>query len=465
MAAILIIDDELIFAKNAAKFLEKTHHNTITAGCAEDGIRAFKESPPDIVVVDYKLPDMDGLTVISKIRALDANTPIIMITGHGSIELAVDAMKAGANDLLTKPVSLVELRNRIQQLSQKQRENTRLKYYEARERNFSSLSEIIGTSTAIRELKDKISKIASIDSVDKLPPILIIGQTGTGKELVARACHFCSNRSSKPFIEINCATIPENLLESELLGHERGAFTDAKERKVGLIEAADEGTLFLDEIGEMPLALQAKLLKVIEDGRLRRLGSVQERHVNVQIVAATNQNLEERISQGEFRADLYFRLRVLQISTPPLIERENDALLLAQHFLDRFAQNYRKNGTKFSDDAKRAITSHSWPGNVRELRNVIEQAVLLSDEPIIREKDLSLIPAKQNTSFLQNKEVMNLESSGEFSLERVERELLNRALLTTKGNVTKACSLLGISRDTLRYRMEKYDINSASFID
>jgi DNA-binding NtrC family response regulator len=248
-----------------------------------------------------------------------------------------------------------------------------------------------------------------------------------------------------------------------LLGHERGAFTDAKERKIGLIEAADGGTLFLDEIGEMPLSLQAKLLKVIEDGRLRRLGSIQERRVNIQIVAATNQNLEERMQQGDFRADLYFRLRVLQIATPPLRERGEDALLLAQHFLEEFSHRYRKNGAKFSEEAKHAITSHTWPGNVRELRNMIEQAVLLAEELTIREKDLFLRSLSQNASLLQNSELVNLKANGEFSLDHVERELLNRALLETKGNVSKACTLLGISRDTLRYRMEKHNINSASF--
>lgn len=467
MASILIIDDELVFAKNAAKFLEKSNHDVMTAGTAADGIEAIKASPPDIVVLDYKLPDMDGLAVISQIRELNSDIPIIMITGHGSITLAVNAIKAGANDLMTKPIALGDLRERINQLSQRQLESARLKYYESREQSLGSLNEIVGGSQVILNLKKTISKIARINTGDNLPPVLIIGETGTGKELIARSCHFCSIRSKKPFIEVNCASIPENLLESELLGHERGAFTDAKERKIGLFEAADGGTLFLDEIGEMPQSLQAKLLKIIENGRFRRLGSVQERHVNLQIITATNQNLEMRISQGLFRADLYFRLRVLEISAPPLREREGDALLLARHFLEIFSHRYRKAELKFSVEAEKSIVLHSWPGNVRELRNVIEQAVLLAEGLNIGSSDLLIHSTSeiQNESLLQKNGVKNPEYSGESSLDQVERKLLNNALIETKGNVSKAAVLLGISRDTLRYRMEKHKINSASFAD
>jgi DNA-binding NtrC family response regulator len=467
MASILIIDDELIFAKNAAKFLEKSNHEIMTAGTAADGMIAIEKNPPDIIVLDYKLPDMDGLDVISQIRKLDAKVPIIMITGHGSIALAVDAMKAGANDLMTKPIALGELRERIYQLSQRQRETTRLQYYEARERNLGSLDEIVGNSQAVRDLKERITKIAAIDTGDNLPPVLIIGETGTGKELVARSCHYCSRRSDKPFIEVNCAAIPENLLESELLGHERGAFTDAKERKIGLFEAADGGTLFLDEVGEIPHSLQAKLLKVIEEGRFRRLGSVQERHVNIQIIAATNQDLEERIRQGLFRADLYFRLRVLQILTPPLRAREGDLLLLARHFLDAFSRRYRKSDLAFSAEAERSMSLHSWPGNVRELRNIIEQAVLLANGLQIGSTDLLLNSSNQsyNDSFSKKDDLQNSKHFSESSLDQVERKLLNNALIETKGNVSKAAVLLGISRDTLRYRMGKHAMNSTSFTD
>lgn len=460
MSAILIIDDEFTFAKNAAKFLEKAQHDVVISGTGAAGLKTFAESPPDLVVIDFRLPDMDGLEVISRLRALDAAVPIIMITGHGSIQLAVDAMKAGANDLMTKPVALGELRQRITQLSQRQKERVRLEYYETREKTQGGLNEIIGNSPQMQELKTRIGKIAGVEGVESLPPVLIIGETGTGKELIAKACHYCSPLHDQPFIEINCAAIPGQLLESELLGHEKGAFTDAKERKVGLIEAADGGTLFLDEIGEMDPALQAKLLKVIEEGRLRRLGAVQERQVNVRIVAATNQDLEQRIKDGKFRADLYFRLRVLQVFVPPLRERHGDATLLAHHFLGEFSQRYRKADLRFSDDADRAIADYAWPGNVRELRNVIEQAVLLSDGNCINIPDLMLqgFPRQEYVVNAAGDVAYEVRTTGASSLDRVERELLTKALDETSGNVSKAARVLGISRDTLRYRMEKHGI-------
>ncbi len=453
MASILIIDDEATLARNAARFLEKGGHGASVAGTGREGLRQFAELRPDAVVLDYRLPDMDGLAVIAAIRADDAQVPIIMITGHGSIELAVEAMKAGANDLLTKPVALGELRQRIGQLTQRQRENSRLQYYEARERDRSQLDALVGTSPAIADLRDRINRIAGVEGIDTLPPVLIIGETGTGKELVARACHFCSPRRDMPFVEVNCAAIPASLLESELFGHERGAFTDARERKLGLLEAADGGTLFLDEIGEMDRSLQAKLLKVLEDGRLRRLGSVHERQVNVRIVAATNQNLEAHIQQGLFRADLYFRLRVLQIHVPPLRERDGDVLVLARHFLAEFAQRYRKGVLGFTPAAERLLQAHTWPGNVRELRNLVEQAALLAGDSAIGPGDLPL-----STSHAQPGATRPDTEAGLSALDRVERDILVQALADTRGNVSQAARHLGISRDTLRYRMDKHGL-------
>ena len=452
MASILIIDDETTLARNAARFLEKGGHGATTAGTGREGLKLFGELRPDAVVLDFRLPDMDGLAVIAAIRADDAQVPIIMITGHGSIELAVEAMKAGANDLLTKPVALGELRQRIARLTQRQRESSRLQYYEARERDRSQLDAIVGDSPAMAELRDRIARIAGVEGIETLPPVLIVGETGTGKELVARACHFCSPRRDKPFVEVNCAAIPASLLESELFGHERGAFTDARERKLGLLEAADGGTLFLDEIGEMDRGLQAKLLKVLEDGRLRRLGSVQERQVNVRIVAATNQDLEKHIEAGQFRADLYFRLRVLQIHVPPLRAREGDVRVLAHHFLADFAQRYRKGPLALTPAAERLLAGHDWPGNVRELRNLMEQAALLATAPGIGPDALPLSPARRPGT------PTAAPDAGISALERVERDLLTQALSDTRGNVSQAARQLGISRDTLRYRMEKHGL-------
>jgi two-component system, NtrC family, response regulator AtoC len=455
MATVLIVDDESTFVKNVGKFLATTGHEVFAAETAAAGL-AFLEKAPDLIVVDYRLPDLDGVSLIQKIREKDASVPILMITGHGSIELAVEAMKAGASDLMTKPVSLGDLRRRLLDLLQRQRDSSRLKYFDAKER--SSMQAIIGESQIMVQLRQRVARIAELVSEGSLPPVLIVGETGTGKELVARACHFESPRANMPFIEINCAAIPANLLESELFGHEKGAFTDAKERKIGLVEAADEGTLFLDELGEMDLALQAKLLKVLEDGRFRRVGSIQERQVNIRILAATNLDLEARIKAGAFRADLYFRLRVLQVVVPPLRERQGDSLLLANHFLKEIARRYQRAGCHFSASAERAISAHQWPGNVRELRNVVEQAVLLSSGSEIGPQDL-LLPNRQSVTVIDAADTQFGGGDGSM-LDHLERETLIQALQAASNNVSKAARNLGISRDTLRYRMDKHGLRA-----
>ena len=454
MANVLIVDDEETFARNAAKFLEKAGHSVQVAHTANDGLASFARDTPDILILDYRLPDLDGISVIGRIRAQDRNVVILMITGHGSIELAVEAMKAGANDLLTKPVALADLRDKLAQFSRQQRDSGRLSYFDARERR--SIQGIVGASAAIVALRDRVIRMAEVEGVAGLPPVLILGETGTGKELVARALHFESPRATQPFVELNCAAIPDKLLESELFGHERGAFTDAKERKIGLLEAANGGTLFLDEIGELEPSLQAKLLKVIEDGRFRRVGAIQERQVNLRIIAATNQDLEERIRLGLFRADLYFRLRVLHLDVPPLRERKGDAVLLARYFLDHFGQRYRREGVRLDAEAEAVIAGHRWPGNVRELRNVIEQAVLLSAGQEIGAQDLMLPGAARAAASISSTVVPGSSDSGDSVLDRMERDALEQALGNASGNVSKAARELGISRDTLRYRMEKH---------
>lgn len=456
MANILVIDDEEVFAKNVARFLERGGHTVSTAATALAGLECFSINPPDVVILDYRLPDMDSLQVIQHIRRQDPRVPILMITGHGSIELAVEAMKAGASDLRTKPVPLAELRELVDRFASLQMDSGRLRYFEDKERHGART--IIGDSKVMVDMRSRLSRLADIDGIDSLPPVLILGETGTGKELVARALHLESPRAEKPFIELNCAAIPDNLLESELFGHERGAFTDARERKVGLLEAADGGTLFLDEIGEMNLVLQAKLLKVIESGRFRRVGALQERQVSLRIVAATNQDLEERIRSGAFRADLYFRLCTLKLNLPPLRDRGDDAVMLARYFGAEFARRYRREALSLSADAEAAILAHRWPGNVRELRNVIEQAVLLSPNREIGVPDL-MLPRRA----LFREEGLDAGSPGDgqpgSALDRMERAMLVQALAQAAGNVSKAARQLGISRDTLRYRMEKYGLH------
>ena len=457
MASILIVDDEETFAKNAARFLERAGHEVAVAGTVAAGLQALAEHRPDVVLLDYRLPDGTGMDLVQRIRASDEDVHLMLVTGHGTIELAVEAMKAGANDLLTKPVSLAELRERVATLMTRQRASSRLRYYETREREASH--ELLGESAAMQALRERIDRMAALDAEGMLPPVLITGETGAGKELVARALHFRGPRRERPFIEINCAAIPPQLLEAELFGHERGAYTDARERRIGLIEAADGGTLFLDEVGDMELALQAKLLKVIEDGRFRRLGSVQERQVQLRIVAATNQDLEARVAQGAFRADLLFRLRVLQLKVPPLREREGDAVFLARRFCERFAQRYRREGLVLAPEAEAAVAAHRWPGNVRELRNVIEQAVLLAAGQRIEVADL-MLPASDVTSAAapQGQPAAGATADPGSALDRAERELLLKALADAQQNVSQAARDLGISRDTLRYRMEKHGL-------
>ncbi len=461
MAIVLIVDDEATFARNAARFLERAGHQASVAGTVAQAQAMLREQAPDVVVLDYRLPDGTGMDLIQHIRSSEAQLPIVLITGHGSIELAVQAMKAGANDLLTKPVGLPELRSRVEALARHQRDASRLQYFEAREREAGH--ELIGDSPAMQALRERIDRIAAIDSEGMRPPVLITGETGSGKELVARGCHYRSPRRHQPFVEINCAAMPAQLVEAELFGYERGAFTDAKQRKLGLLEAADGGTLFLDEIGDMDLLQQAKLLKVIEDGRLRRIGGVQEQQVALRIVAATHQDLEARVAQGAFRADLYFRLRVLQLKVPPLRERAGDALLLARHFCQGFAQRYRRPQLRLSAAAEAAIARHDWPGNVRELRNLIEQAVMLAPGSEIGAADLMLpdtAPAAvgvPGTTGPAAEAALPAGASGSV-LERLEREQLVAAMQAAGQNVSLAARQLGITRDTLRYRLDKHGL-------
>jgi two-component system, NtrC family, response regulator AtoC len=457
MSNVLIVDDEETYCRNAARFLSREGHEAFTALTLLDGLTQFRERQPDVVILDYRLPDGTGLDFIQKVRSQGHNTHIILITGHGTIELAVEAMKAGANDLMTKPVALRDLHERIAALQRQARDNTRLKYLEERARGQTVA--LLGPSAAMQTLVQRVRRIAAVDGTEALPPVLITGETGTGKELVARACHVWSPRSQRPFIEINCAAMPAQLLETELFGHERGAFTDAKERKIGLFEAADGGTLFLDEVGEMDLVLQAKLLKVIEDGRFRRVGSVQEQQVQVRIVAATNRDLEERVREGAFRADLMFRLRVLQVQVPALRDRADDAVFLAHHFCRVFAQRYRRPCTGLHAQSEALIRRHRWPGNVRELRNVVEQAVLMASGEEIWPEDLMLHHTAHSTSASAAPPSSDLAGNTPGStLDRLERDLLIKALQEAQSNVSQAARILGISRDTLRYRMDKHGL-------
>jgi DNA-binding NtrC family response regulator len=394
---------------------------------------------------------------MAELKRSNPEIPVIMLTGQGSVEMAVEAMKLGAADFLTKPVVLSKLKLVIERVLGEERQVNALAYYRDRERDNSGLGLLLGNSKPMEALKSMVKRLLDAECAlgdDEPPAVLITGDTGTGKEVLARAIHYDGSRAKGPFIELNCGAIPAQLLESELFGHERGAFTDAKERKIGLVEAADGGTLFLDEIGDMDAALQVKLLKLLEEKKVRRLGSVRDQKINVRIIAATHQSLEQRVNERLFRSDLYFRLRIVQLSLPPLRERGDDILLLARYFLAQQSRRYNKEFLQFSPAAEAAMLAYQWPGNIRELRNVIEQTVLLSASPLIEPAQLPFCAVLGGQALLGESTLPALEA--DLGLEQVERDLLERALLKTDWNVTHAARLLGISRDTLRYRIDKH---------
>ncbi|MEY8877887.1 MAG: sigma-54-dependent transcriptional regulator [Leptothrix sp. (in: b-proteobacteria)] len=458
--AILIIEDEATLARNLAIYLERLGDEVRIAGRAEEGIAMLETFKPDVILLDHNLPGMSGLEALSKIRAIDSDARIVMATGYGSTELAVEAMKAGASDFLTKPLVLSELKLVLERLSAHDKLSHKVDYYAQRAAQTSGLDKIVGHSQPIIELRQTLQSLLDSEArlSDRDPPaVLIVGETGTGKELVARALHFGGPRRNEPFVEINCGALPAQLIEAELFGYEKGAFTDARQRKAGLVETAEHGTVFLDEIGEAELGTQVKLLKLLEEKRMRRLGGLRELQVHARIVSATNRPLEQMVRDGRFRADLFFRLRIVEIRVPPLRERGDDILLLADHYLGVHAQRYRKTGMALGADARQSLLNYSWPGNVRELRNVMEQAVLVSEGLEIGSRHLRLTgPVSQGSGAPEELPI----DDADLHLERMERRLILRALEKTRHNVSAAARLLGVSRDTLRYRLERLDLRT-----
>ncbi len=459
--AVLMVEDEATLARNVKTYLQRNGYEAETAPSAEEGLRLLDSFKPDAVLLDLRLPGIDGLAALARFRAADPKLTVIMLTGHGTVDTAVEAMKAGAYDFLTKPVSLSKLTLLLEKALGEERREQVLSYHQRRAAAQAGLDTLLGESEPMLLLKRKLAQV--IDAERRLtdadaPAALITGETGVGKEVVARALHFAGPRGDQPFVEINCASIPAQLLESELFGHERGAFTDARERKLGLVETAAGGTLFLDEIGDMDLALQAKLLKLLEEKSVRRVGSLRDQRVDVRIMAATHRQLEALVQEQRFRSDLYFRLRIVEFAVPPLRERGGDILLLARHFLAVHSARYAKADLRLAPGVGRLLAAHQWPGNVRELRNAVEQAVLLARGEVIDVDQLNLssllagVPKPAATAPAGSQEGSRLE--------RAERAMLLQALETTQWNVTRAAKLLGVSRDTLRYRIEKFRLGS-----
>lgn len=458
---ILIIEDEAMLADAMTIYLERHAYSTLVARSGEEGMRVAEGNSPDVAVVDIRLPGMHGLEVLGRLRDLSPGTEVVMMTAHASVATAIEAMKRGAFDYLSKPLDLDELCVVIDKALAHQRLRRELSYLKARDEANGHLSALVGESAPMQELRAQIAHIAQLDAPGgSAPTVLLLGETGVGKQLVARALHYCSPRAAAPFIEINCGALPATLLEAEVFGYEKGAYTDARTAKPGLFEAAEGGTLFLDEIGHMDLALQVKLLKALEDKSVRRLGGLRAKTFNVRIVAATNRDLEAAIAEGDFRADLYYRINVLTVRIPPLRMRGDDILLLAHYFLERFAQQYGQAPKTLTPEAKAHLRAHAWPGNVRELAHVMERAVLLHPGTAVHPNDLGLVSGNtpQAVTIDATGRVQVDFSAGGIVLEDVERQLIEAALQAVAWNRTQAAQLLGISKETLRYRLEKYQV-------
>lgn len=461
---IVIIDDEKNIAELCKRLLQEDGHEPMVALTGEKGLELIEREKPRLVLLDIMLPKMDGMAVLKKIKTSDPSIQVIMITAFASVQSAVEAMKRGACDYLSKPFMPDELKIVVQKALENIKLKEALSYRRDKESKEFTIDNIIGNCPQIRIIKDTICKIANLDKTasGEPPTILIRGETGTGKELVAKAIHFQSPRSLSPLIEVNCPAIPHNMLEAELFGHEKGAFTDAKSTKKGLFEAADGGTLFLDEIGYLNPDMQVKLLKVIEDKKVRRLGSVVYRRVDVRIIAATNRSLEEAVRQGEFREDLLYRLKVVTLELLPLRERGGDILLIAHHFLSFYAKQYGKPIESFSNEAKEVLTSYHWPGNIRELRHVIERAAIWEEKNQMEAENLFIASSSTTKEFSLNcskgqQISIDFPENG-LNLGLVEKEIIRRILEQTNWNLSKAAKLLGITRDTLRYRIRKYHL-------
>jgi len=474
MGTIFIIEDEKLLAETIGRYLDRRGYRTHIFLNGKEGIKAYRENPPDMVLLDYRLPDKDGLTILRELKDIDPTPQVIIFTAYGKVETAVGAMKSGAYDYISKPVDLVKLEEMIRKIFENVKLHQEVDYLRGQAMEKWQMQGIIGNSEAVTKTIDRLKSLIRYDSLDDGgPTVLICGETGTGKGVFARAIHKMSIRSEKPFIEINCTAIPENLLESELFGYQKGAFTDARTSKAGLIEASEGGTLFLDEIVHLGLDMQAKLLKVVEEKTVRRLGDINDREINVKIIAATNRDLDTARKQGTFREDLYHRLNVIRIDLPPLRERDDDVLLLAKYFLDKYVKRYGKtNITGFSDQAQEEMLRYKWPGNVRELNNLIERAVLLGDDERLDIDHIGLAGQESHRSGTAGWRENNKESETKFDndrfvlpdrgivLEEVERDLMVQALERARWNRGVAAKLLGISMDTLRYRIKKYDLLS-----
>ena len=449
---VLLVEDEVIFARAVAKRLQQSGYDCEHAETLADGRELARQFMPDLALLDMRLPDGNGLDLLPEF--VSRGVSVISMTAHGEVADAVHAMKLGATDYLKKPVDLEELLLTIEKAQAATKLKHHLDYSRQRNTHATEGVELLGDSPAMASARAQIERFAQLVAFsDAIPPtVLIQGETGTGKDVAARLLHLSCANSDRPFVHVDCASLPAELIESELFGHEKGAFTSAQGSRFGLIEAAEDGTLFLDEIGELPLALQAKLLNVLERRMVRRLGATKEHPVLARFVAATNRDLHQMVLEGRFRSDLFYRLNVLTMNMPPLRERGDDVLLLARHFAAQTERRYGLEPRPFSVDAARMIRHYGWPGNVRELKHQISRAVLLSRESQIMPQDLALPGMSISTA-----ELIREPDSG-VTLDTAEKMLIENALRQSGNNVSEAARQLGITRMAMRYRMERHGI-------
>ena len=450
---ILLVDDEPRVRTSLKLVLEPTF-DVLCAQDAEEGLDLFRRGSPNLVLLDVILPGTDGLSVLQTMRSEDRNVPVIMLTGTKTVKTAVDAMKMGAADYVSKPFDVEELRLIISKTLEAQELEREVRYLRAQVSNRYAFHNLIGKSQPMQEVYSKIEQVA-----DSRTTVLITGESGTGKELVARALHYNSSRRDRPFVAINCAALPDTLIESELFGHEKGSFTDALARRIGQFELAHTGTVFLDEIGDLSATTQAKLLRVLQEREFTRIGGVHPIKVDVRIIAATNRHLEELLSEGKFREDLYYRINVLSIYLPVLRDRGEDIPLLAKHFLAKKAEDEKRPPQEFSKEALEMLCKYPWPGNVRELENVVEQAMIWSQGTTITADHLPKTLRTDSRSSSLREDTLAGRISLENAVMEFEKEIILDALKQTNYVQTHAANLLGISRRMLKYRMDTLGIN------
>ncbi len=461
MALILILDDEQPLLQSLSLELGREGHKCLLAETGREAYAILEKNPPDLAILDVQLPDVSGLEVLRRLRRDLPEVPVLIITAYASVDSAVEAMKEGAIDYLEKPLDLEELQLVVARELKNARLRAEVEAFKWKGRRQREEIKIVGRSPALDKVRTLVEQLANVpfETAADLPTVLIQGETGTGKDLLARFIHYRSPLADHPFVQINCSGLPRDLIESELFGHEKGSFTGATQRKQGLFEVASGGTIFLDEIGDMPLEMQTKLLNVLESKRARRVGGTQERPVDVRIIAATNRQLEEAVAANEFRSDLYYRLKVVNIELPSLRERTCDIPLLIDHFLEDFRRKYRKPDLKPGPEMLDEFTRYAWPGNIRELAHTLERVVLVADTDTLNPAGLAAAAASSAGAPAGEPGELSFDfERGDCTLQGVEKHLIEAALSFARGNVSEVARILGLTRGALRHRMEKWGI-------